>query len=70
MVKKRDAKFRPGRSFCGAQSESARLMPGSVEVITMYYALAAGLREVLERCRPGSMLGPETSTAFGEFLHL
>ena len=50
-------KFRPGRAFCGARTKSAGLMPGSGEAITMYYALAAGLRAVLERCWPGSMLG-------------
>ena len=50
-------KFRPGRAFCGAQTKSAGLMPGSGEAITMYYALAAGLRAVIERCWPGSMLG-------------
>ena len=43
--------------FCGARTTSAGLMPGSGEAITMYYALAAGLRAVLERCWPGSMLG-------------
>ena len=32
-------------------------MPGSGDAITMYYALAAGPRAVLERCWPGSMLG-------------
>ena len=32
-------------------------MPGSGNAITMYYALAAGLRTVLERYWPGSMLG-------------
>ena len=43
-------KFRPGQAFRGAQTNSAGLMPGSGEAITMYYALAAGLRAVLERC--------------------
>ena len=53
------------------------LMPGSWEVITMHYALAAGLRAVLERCWPGSMLGsanfvrhragPGSGLAFGDF---
>ena len=33
-------------------------MPGSGEAITMYYALAAGLHAVRDRCRLGSMLGP------------
>ena len=50
-------KFRPGRAFCGARSKSVGLMPGSKKSITMYYALAAGLRALLERCWPGSMLG-------------
>ena len=50
-------KFRHGRAFCGARTKSAGLMPGSGEANTMYYALAAGLRAVLEKCWPGSMLG-------------
>ena len=46
-------------------------MPGSGEVITMYYALAARLRAVLERCRPGSMqilcgAGLGSGLAFGK----
>ena len=50
-------KFKPVRAFCRARTKSAGLMPGSGQAITMYYALAAGLREALERCWPGSMLG-------------
>ena len=51
-------KFRPGRAFCGAEPRlsGAGLMPGSGEAITMYYAVGAGLRAVLERCWLGSML--------------
>ena len=63
----RDAKFRPGGpvgpkvqarpGFLQSLTKSAGLMPGSGQAITMYYALAARLRVVLERCWPGSMLG-------------
>ena len=49
-------KFRPGRAFCGSRTRSAGLMPGSGKAVTMHYALAAGLRAVLGRCWPGSML--------------
>ena len=52
-------KFRLGRAFCGARTKGAGFMPGSGEAITMHYTLAAGLGVVLERCWPGSMLGPE-----------
>ena len=52
-------KFGPSRASCGAQTKSAGLMPRSEKVITMYYALGAGLRAVLERCWPGSMLGAQ-----------
>ena len=50
-----DPAARPGpkfrdRAFCGAWAKSAGLMPGFEEVITMYYALAAELRAVFERC--------------------
>ena len=45
---------RPGRAFCGARNEGAGLMKSSGEAITMYFALAAGLRAVLARCWPGS----------------
>ena len=51
-----DPKFSPGRTFCGARITSAGLMPGSGEAITKYYALAAGLRTVLDRSWPVSML--------------
>ena len=51
-------KFRAGRAFFGARPKDAGLMPGSEGTITMYYALAAGLRAVLKRCWLGSMLGP------------
>ena len=40
-------KFRPGRAFCGARTKGAGLMPGLGEAITIYYALAAGLHEML-----------------------
>ena len=46
-----------GRAFCGGRGKSAGLMPGSGKAITIYYALADGIRAVLERCWPGSMLG-------------
>ena len=46
---------RPG--FCGTRAESAGLMLGSGVEITRYYALAAGLRAVLESCLLGLMLG-------------
>ena len=36
-------------------------MLGSGKTITMYYALAAGHRAVLERCWQGSMLGSADS---------
>ena len=53
-------------------------MPGSREAITMYYALAAGLLEVLERCWLGSMLGSAdfvlaglgSGWTLGDFFHL
>ena len=41
-------KFGPGRAFCGARTTNAGLMLGSRKTITMYYALTAGLRAVLE----------------------
>ena len=53
-------KIRPDRAFYGAWNKSAGLMSVSGEAITMYmlcYALAAGLRAVLERCWQGSILG-------------
>ena len=45
-----DPKFRPGRVFCGARTKSAGPMPGSWRAITMFYAVAAELCAVLERC--------------------
>ena len=57
MLSTRDAKFRPGSAagpqiqvrpgFCGARTKGAGIMTGLGEEITMYYALAAGLRAVL-----------------------
>ena len=49
-------KFRSGQTFCGARTKSAGLMPGSEEAIAMHYVLDAGLRVVLERGWPDSML--------------
>ena len=46
-------KFRPGRAFCGIRTKGAGLMPGSGQAITV---LCTGLRAMLERCWPGSML--------------
>ena len=53
----RAAKFSPAGLFSGARTKSTGLMRGSGEAITMYYALAAGLLAVLERCWLGSILG-------------
>ena len=46
---------RPG--LRGARTKSAGLMPGSWKEITLYYALDAGLRAVLERHWPRSIMG-------------
>ena len=59
---------RPGRDFCGARTKSAGLMPGSGEAITMYCALAAGLRALLGRCWLGSMISIPQQISCGAFL--
>ena len=43
--------------FAELTSKGAGLMPGLREAITMFYALAAGLSAVPERCCPGSVPG-------------
>ena len=66
----RDAKFRPGGpvgppgfshaapGFCGARTDGARLTSGLRKAVRMYCVLATRFRALLERCWPGSMLGP------------
>ena len=46
-------KFRPDQVFDATELR----VPGFGKAITMYFAFAAGFREVLNRCWPGSMLG-------------
>ena len=50
-------KFRPGRAFLRNPDWERWAHAGLGEEITMHYALAAGLRAVLERGWPGLMLG-------------
>ena len=61
LVPIRDAKFRPGGQAGLLAAPGLRVPgragPGSGKAITMNYAVAAGLRVVLERGWPDSMLG-------------
>ena len=41
-------KFRLDQAFCGARTNGVGLMSGSNNAITVCYALAAGLRALLE----------------------
>ena len=58
----RDVTLRPDRAQNSGSAvlfvEPYLTVPGSGEAITTHYALAAGLRAVLGRCLPVSMLGP------------
>ena len=63
-------KFEPGQAFCGTRTTSAGLMLGSGEAIIIYYALAAGLRAVLETCWLGSILGSDDFMRYRSGLEL